>query len=274
MLHSIRNALLARHMTQAVMMHELRLQQTAGLFNLWSGDGRRKSAISLVELFFGVVRITQPELFIEAGAKEASASIRAEKLLPLARIAAFEASPHNFEHYSGQPNLRSSRVEYRNIALTKRNGPVTFFVRSAVDGKPVDRLSGKNSLLERTDENVSYEQMIVPGMRLDRVFPRPKPNAIWIDVEGATGDLISGGHRVLRRTQVAIVEMADNENWHGEMRAPDVIRRLLGFGLVPVARDFEYKSQYNVVFVRNSVLRESHEVRRNIEYFLSELSRR
>lgn len=273
-LRRIKDNLLKDSTAEIVRLHELQLQSTAGLYKLWSDDGRQQSTKALVELFFGIVRITQPKLFIEAGAKEATASTRAGKLLPDARIVAFEANPYNFAHFSKDPKFTKARVEYTHQALTNKDGSVTFNIRKTVNGEAVDPISGQNSLLQQKHADTTYEEVTVPAKRLDSFFPHPVPNAIWMDVEGATGDVVSGAERVLGQTQVAIVEMSDHGKWKGEWLSTKVITHFYKRGLVPVARDFEYKSQYNVVFVREELLKSNHEVRRNIEYFFSELSKK
>src|SRR3546814_9123098 len=52
-----------------------------------------------------------------------------------------------------------------------------------------------------------------------------------------------------------------------------VISNLFDLDLIPVARDFEYNGQYNILFIRKKLL-SNREVRRNMEYFYSRLAKK
>src|SRR3546814_17661040 len=96
-------------------LHELHLLSSASLYTLWNGNGRELSTKALVDCFFGVVRIAQPSLFVEAGAKKAEASVRAREILPGARIVAFEASPENSAAYSKQSDFKNQPIESKQL---------------------------------------------------------------------------------------------------------------------------------------------------------------
>jgi hypothetical protein len=81
-----------------------------------------------------------------------------------------------------------------------------------------------------------------------------RPTALWIDVEGCAYEVLCGARRVLEDTLLLMVEVEDKAFWIGQKTAPDVKRLLFGSGFVPVARDFEFKSQYNMVFLRPALL--------------------
>lgn len=235
-------------------MHDLFLLATASHYDLQDAEERKRSAHELVELFFRLCKVLQPDLFIEAGAKDASSSRRASSDLRAARIVAFEANPYTYAKFRGR-NPPESAVEYLHLALSDAAGDVTFNVRKTSRGTP--RPDGHGSLMERGPSyEYDFEPVTVTATTLDTFFAESEFHscAAWIDVEGAAGAVLSGGEDVLDKASVAIVEVEDRELWQQAWMMPDVAGFLYDRGMVPVARDFEYRYQYNMVFVRKALL--------------------
>jgi len=205
----------------------------------------------LVELFFGLVEQLQPDLFIEAGAKDASASRRAREL-QVRRVVAFEASPVTHRRFARQ----NDAIEYLNLALSDEPGTVSLNVRVDKE-RGVLRSDGRASLMQRTShgEMASVE---ISATTLDSFFADHefRSAALWIDVEGATGQVAIGGRSVLHRVSVLMVEVEDRSFWKGQWLASEVLAFLHGCGMVPVARDHQSAHQFNVVLVRSSLLAE------------------
>lgn len=252
-------------------LHRLQMATTARSYRLWEGNGRGASNAALNDLFFGLVRLTKPQLFVEAGAKNAETSIKMRDYLPDSEIVAFEASPVNYAEFSQNPALKEKKVDYRHSAVSDYDGEIEFYIRKMAGGQPVAKFSGANSILKRVAEDVEYEVVKSPCVRLDGVFPQAGWNAIWVDVEGATKQVLSGASSFLAKTNVAIVEVEDDERWKGQWTTAEVINYMFGFGLLPVARDYEYRGQYNIVFVNRECLKSNKDVWLNIEYYHSVL---
>lgn len=68
---------------------------------------RTPSTADLDRLILRLVRVFEPSVFIEVGALDAGISRRVRRILPEARIGAFEASPVNHEKYA-----RGSRARH------------------------------------------------------------------------------------------------------------------------------------------------------------------
>ena len=66
--------------------------------------------------------------------------------------------------------------------------------------------------------------------------------------------MLLGANDILAKTAVAIIEVEDHEYWSGQWMQHDVASALYDVGLVPVARDFQSRYQYNQVFVHQSLL--------------------
>lgn len=253
-------------------LHQLQMLSTASLYQLWGGKGRAASAKALVDFFFGVVRISAPDLFLECGAKKAEASLRAREILPNSRIVAFEASPENYAAYSKTRGFEENNIEYRHQALNDHVGTVTFNIRRKMNGEPINH-TGANSILLRTADNVEYDHYTVPCTALDNEFKDDATAAMWIDVEGASQQVISGGLNTLSKATTVLIEVEDYAVWEGQWTTDIVVAKFYELGLIPVARDFEYNGQYNILFIRDTVLK-NREVRRNIEYFYSVLAKK
>ena len=218
-----------------------------------SVDERRASANALVELFFAPGEVADVDVFVEAGAKEASASLRAIES-GFSRVVAFEANPYTHQRFASV--VSAAGVDYRHVALSERAGDVTFLVRRNDDGSPI--ADGQGSLLVRPDHEPGYEAVTVSAVTLDdEVGGGDGRVAMWVDVEGAVAEVLGGGSRVLERTDVMIVEVEAVERWVGQRwLASDVIERLEQSGLSPVGRDMQSRWQFNILFVRAGLLSE------------------
>lgn len=215
------------------------------------GEPLDKSVSELVDLFFDLVEQLQPDLFIEAGAKEASASRRARDL-QVPRVVAFEASPVTHQRFA----RRNNAIEYLNVAVSDEPGTVSLNI--GVDKKRgVLRSDGRASLLQRTSR-VDVAPVLMPCTTLDSFFADHEfqSASLWVDVEGATGQVLAGGRSVLNRASVLMVEVEDRSFWKGQWLVGEVLTFLHGCGLVPVARDHQSAHQYNVVLVRSTLIAE------------------
>src|SRR5690606_7276596 len=148
-------------------------------------------------------------------------------------------------------------------------GEITFYARKTVRGKPVAKNSGSNSILRRVGNNVEYDKQRVACTTLDDYFQDADKNNIvlWIDVEGATLQVLNGGRKVLGACSLAFVEVSDQTFWKDELAGSGVIEYMYGLGFIPVARDFQFVGQYNVIFARWDALKTSKPIRQYLETY-------
>lgn len=220
-------------------------------------DQRRASVAATDQLFFDLVLALRPELMIEAGAKDAGMAARVRAAVPTIRAVAFEANPYTYRRFRKRHGADASGVDYRNLALDETAGEVTFQVRTDPDGTP--HSDGQGSLLDKTgDDGYGRLAVTVPATTLDEFFAdeRGRPCAVWVDVEGATMQVLRGGPQLLADTQVLIVEVEERAIWQGQGQRGDVVGLLQQHGLAPIARDFQSRFQHNIVFVREERRRE------------------
>ena len=232
--------------------YDLQLLATASAFNLAEKSDRARSVRLLEHLFFRICRELNPSLFIEAGAKNATTSIRARRYVSDCRIVAFEANPLNYRRFAPSPALATSRVEYVHNALSDRAGRIEFLT-TARDGEPV--ADGQGSILKRKsgEDGVAFK---VEAVRLDKFFSARSYSSccMWVDVEGVTREVLSGSSGLMKSVCAVFIEVEDRTVWDGQWLSRDVMTFMLKHELIPVARDFQSRHQYNVIFIKRALL--------------------
>jgi FkbM family methyltransferase len=240
----------------ALLSFDLALMSAAAHYDLRERSERLRSNRDLEELFFHLVKLLKPDLFVEAGAKDAESSRRARRYVPDARIVAFEANPYTYRRFERLYRRRNAKlgVEYLHLALSDSPGTRVFNVRRAASGRPV--ADGQGSLLLREDHEPGHERVSVRTTTLDTHFRGPEHGtcAMWVDVEGAGRLVLQGGTELLSSVDFLIIEVQDRDYWGGAWLRKDVIRFFSERGLVPVARDFQSRYLYNVVFLRKPLM--------------------
>ena len=207
----------------------------------------RRSAVRLRKRFFELQEKLQPDAFIEIGAFDGTTSIEMRRILPRARIVAFEANPHNYVHFRAEFSHSESGVEYINAAVARTPGEITFRVLDRHHGK----VNPRGSILS-TERHPDTVEATVPAVSLDDFFASSMPirPSVWIDVEGASGEVLSGGREILSRAGSVFIEVEEERRWKEHWLAPQVVTFLEEHGLIPLDRDSEYGQQYNILFVR------------------------
>lgn len=239
-------------------LYDIALLQTAALVDLTSDEAKQRSAHKLRDTYLRLLSYFPTDVVFEIGANEASFSKAARKRAPAADIVAFEANPHVWERFKGRSGMET--VEYLNQAVTACTGPVTFHLQLTRSGKAMPLTTGSNSLLKRVDHETTYAPFEVPGVRLDDFIAERgwagRSMSAWIDVEGAIRDVLLGAGDRIDNFQMLLMEVEDAPKWEDQWCWHDVLAYLRPRGFVPVLRDFEYTSQFNVIFVREELMRQ------------------
>lgn len=251
---------LREHLLRA---YDLAMLANAGNYDLRGRAERQRSARDLAALFHRAVRAAGADLFVEAGAKDAETSRRARSYLdPSARVVAFEGNPYVHERFLEHNTGGSDPIEYRHLALSDTEGEVTFHVRLTAKGKP--KPDGRGSIRTIRDENHphGYEQVVVEATTLDAFFDVSSVDscALWIDVEGASQEVLTGGHELLSKADAILIEVEELEEWKWgpAWTVTDVCDHLFGYGLIPIARDYQSRYQFNVLFVSDRLLHDPY----------------
>jgi FkbM family methyltransferase len=245
---------------------DLALLQSAARHDLSSQEARYETARALAGLFEAlVIRAVNPRVTLELGAHAARFSRAVRAALPKVQVHAFEANPYT--HARFLPEVQAAGVLYHQLALGEEVGDAVFKVARRRGGEELGPTRGSNSLRTKALD-IEYEDAPVRMTTVDAFVDAQglagQPTALWIDVEGCAFEVLTGARRTLEDVLLLMVEVEDRQFWIDQKTAPKVKRLLFQSGFIPVARDFEFKSQYNMIFMRPA-LYERHPVRQVLE---------
>lgn len=234
------------------------LKNSAVLLDLTTQKKRDQTAIQLSKLFHMLlVEVVKPKYFMEIGAFNANFSTKLRPDLVGTKFFAFEANPYNFNKF--KERVHFSGIEYLHTAISDHVGTVTFNLQKSVDGESVDPIRGNSSLLERNQDQVEYEKITVPCDTVDNRFAHILNDsdsvAMWVDVEGMAYEVFTAATQTLTRTKLILVELEDKDHWEGQKLACDVIELMYSKSFLPIARDFEWPYQHNVIFAHVDLLK-------------------
>jgi FkbM family methyltransferase len=201
----------------------------------------------------------RPDWILEIGAHEALFSKQMSQLLPEAKVLAFEANPFVYERFKGQV---PESVAYLNQAVGADTTSKTLFIPRIIPKRDGEinflRTNPISSLKSRAAEGVSYEQVACECTTVDSLLEkanRLSTSALWIDVEGAAGDVLLGANQSLSTVvSTLFVEVETESAWSGQWLAADVQNYLETRGFVSLARDCETTWQYNEIFIRRELV--------------------
>jgi FkbM family methyltransferase len=179
--------------------------------------------------------------------------------LPGTRCIAFEANPSNYETIRKQRDFTSLGVEYRHAAVAASTGNVEFLMLTKwPDGGELPVITPDNSLNRRSLEGGEYEKVSVPSVALGQMLAVNDFVAddfcLWIDAEGASREVLLGAEPILGRVGAILVEVEDYAHWRDQWLSGDVLDFLVDREFFSVARDYEYDTQYNVVYLHRRYL--------------------
>lgn len=211
-------------------------------------DARKKTVADLSRAVSQMVLHLKPEVVMEIGAHGAEFSQSIKSNLAASRVIAFEANPIVHEKFRRQ--VEASGVEYLFKCIADENRNYKFSVPGA---ETEQSTMGSVLNYKPMDTYATYE---VPGHRLDDFFDgNIRSNAMWVDVEGAIGAVLSGAENSLKNCVLFYAELEATARWEGQILDGDVIAKLASYGLFPVLRDIQrHKWQHNVLFLRSSAL--------------------
>jgi FkbM family methyltransferase len=221
---------------------------------------RPKTALLLRELFLDLCDIYSVQNLLEIGAHEASIS---REFLELnssidRRALAFEANPVTYKEITHQ--ALAYGVEVFNLGIGSTVGNLEFNIPVFGDSEYLTPVNA--SFLTRTDGTTNYHKFNVVTETIDHVFDSRSvagPSALWIDVEGFAHEVLEGAIRTLSSNQVVFlqIEVEAIKYWRDQKTYETIFADLAKFGYFPIARDFEYRYQYNVIFCRQDIFNTS-----------------
>ena len=184
-----------------------------------------------------------PDYAIEVGAHEAEFSVAISSKFGINAVA-FEAGKAIYERVKGE--ISNNLVKYLNYAISDKDGIESFTVNE-------NEHYGNNSILVR-NEMTPIKTEDVKSYRLDTYFKDVDfANAcLWIDVEGANKQVLSGAKETLKKVSSIFIETEDHPYWKDQWLTLDVIKFLNSQDFVLVDSEKVYAAQQNLIFVRRS----------------------
>jgi FkbM family methyltransferase len=210
---------------------------------------RQYSVNKLREAFLKICDRLEVEHVIEIGAYDASLS---RDFLKFYRgsATAFEANPFVWEHYSQQ--VQAAGVKYKNAAVGAKAGSVNLHI--PLWGKEGDLRPLNASVFPRVSP-VKSMLVEVTMTTIDDEFCSSDESsfALWIDVEGATLQVLRGSNKLLSsgHCSVVVVEVEERHFWMDSPLNFEVNDFLLSKGYLPLLRDLQDRHQYNVLYVKS-----------------------
>jgi FkbM family methyltransferase len=232
------------------------------IVNFLNSKGAKPSASILDSLFFSLLTEFKPcDIFVEAGAYEASASMRIKNSLKNCRVYAFEANPENFNYFKNDVK----GIEYLLSAVSNYTGKIIFKQQAiGVNGMIFPKVRGNNSIKTRTlDKETIYNDIEVPCISLNDFFKEKEVNdlsiGMWLDLEGAAYEALTASTDILKNISFLKIEVEDKEYWTDQKLSTDIISFLSNYDLIPIIRDFEGVTvkQYNILFCNKSLINEN-----------------
>jgi FkbM family methyltransferase len=224
-----------------------------GGFSKAGGMAGRRSSNLLRACFVDLIGDLRVAASLEIGAHEAAFSRIAREAHPALKALAFEALRENYDRFRAEFDFPALGIDYQRLAISDVDGEIEFMVQHR-PGVPEFDHRWSNSILQRVDPRVEYRPETVVCRRLDTLLPEigmaTASLALWIDVEGAQRQVLAGSESVMAQVQCALIEVETRAFWDGQMLATDIVTWFDERGFAPVARDFEYDQQFNLIFVR------------------------
>jgi len=223
------------------------------------GIGTQNPATLLLDkMYYSIITDIIPcTHLLEAGAYEGNMSYNIISKMPNCNVIAIEANPYNYENF--HKRFIDTSAKYLHCALSNENGSVTFNVQKKINGNDVGLIRGNNSILERSNGNIEYESVTVQSYKIDELFDLQSGDmmTMWLDLEGFAYEVLTGGTETFINTYCIKIEVETKQFWKEQKLDSDIIQLLEGHGFKKVFRDWESPKQYNILFMKESVLTDS-----------------
>lgn len=211
-------------------------------------------------LFNLLLRFVKPDLVCDVGAMDGSDAMRFKKMLPSSKVVLFEANKTNYEWIKNNPEIQHKEIQAFNQIVSNTDGIKIFHTVKASDTEGVNQhLQGMSSVLERNDDARLADRVELSSVRLDskiKTLGDFSCIALWVDVEGATYEVLEGLSGIKDRVKIIHAEVETEEIWQGQKLKQDVekLADSLGFSVLAHGRN---PVQHDIVLMEKSFLEQS-----------------
>jgi 2-O-methyltransferase len=176
---------------------------------------------------------------LEIGCNNGSDTLGFFSVMPKARIYCFEPDPRAISRFKRNLADHFDRVTLIEAAVSNQNGQIEFHASSGGDSDKGWDQSG-------SIRQPKYHLREYPWVKFDKIIPVKtcrlddwcaetgieEVDFIWMDVQGAEGDIIKGATRTLEKTRFLYTEYSDNELYVGQPSLKVLLAMLPRFKIV------------------------------------------
>jgi len=187
------------------------------------------------------------------GAFDAGEVDRMQRGYSRARFLCFEPNPKTYEalvrKFAGRPN-----VSVAGRALGRAAGKAQFYELSVAGNGSLLEPDMEKWLAANQQSRQSKTSFEVEVSTLDReTGDLPVIDLLWIDVQGAEGEVLAGGPETLQRTRSVFIEVALTQSpYQGALLFPEIKTRLESNDFLCVGLGVEaWNGTGNAFFVKN-----------------------
>lgn len=204
--------------------------------------------------FHLLVAFLKPDLILDIGSMDGADSKRFTRLVPGARVVAFEGNPYNYRAMCADAELAATSIRVENLLVSDVPGSTSFFVQKPeADAAGFNR--GTSSTRQRSLKGASMEEVVLDAVRIDdfvnREYPDVSRAAAWVDVEGHSYGVLKSTTRMVDSIKLIHVEVETEEVWPGQKLEKDVLELAKTMGFVVLAQGLG-DVQRDVILVNHS----------------------
>jgi len=195
-------------------------------------------------VFSQIQNILKPDYIIEVGAHAAEFSIAVSNMLMINGVA-FEANQFVYNRYYSDVT-KNGLISYLNYAVSESDGEVTIKVST-------DKYAGNNSIKNIINKYIHItDEYLVKSVCLNNFLRNTIFNkaSMWIDVEGASKEVLLGSSDILKRVQSIFIESEDTQYWEGQWTTDDITKFLEERDFVLIDYEDIYDFQKNLIFIK------------------------
>ena len=204
--------------------------------------------------------LPKPDCFLEIGAYDASFSVRMRYGYPSSVIYAFEAGTPNYIFNKDKTDFESLNINYLNLAVSDKNESIDYYIsKKHLDPNLPFTVFGANGIIKRIDEPEYSDVLKIESIILDSFLEDKNlidsTKCMWIDVEGSCREVLSGSEKSLENTMAIFIEVEEISRWNNQWLRKDIENYLKSKNFFPIARDFEDNTQYDIIFLKENILK-------------------
>jgi 2-O-methyltransferase len=220
------------------------------LFDRWQNITRFPFKLTHEEIA-ALIKKPNPTI-LEIGCNDGTDTLAFLRVMPQAQIYCFEPDPRAIRRFKKRMESHLDKVRLFEVAVSNQTGQIDFYQSTGPTGQ-IDFYQSAGGDLPERDWDLSgsirrpkyhlidypwvkFEKTItVSSCRLDDWYAENgvrQVDFIWMDVQGAEGDVIAGAPKILEETRFLHIEYGNNESYEGQLSYKKLLARLPSFEVV------------------------------------------